>query len=350
MSSQTSKLPKATFKAVSAEEGVEVHFNPASMVYSVENTISQQASSQTTTQYVSRSSAKLSMELQFDTTDTGTDVRMATRQFAAFMEDSGKNSARASTDGAQQAKDADPKKPAPLPPAAPPVLEFAWGSYLFRGILDSFKETIDFFSEEGIALRAMVSIGLSRQDQVFDQLKPNDTVPKPGSLIPTSATGDLTHITSRAGNPYAARILGATNGLDSLRFTRGASLQVSAGVRLNPPAAFITPPASAGAGFGFSASSGVGFGAAFGGSASAGVPATAGAFAGLQSGVATVSSTSGLDISRMAPATVATSVATFPGASFSIGGAANHTGSAGLTADVGTNFSFSDRLTFSGGS
>ncbi len=34
--------------------------------------------------------------------------------------------------------------------------------------MESFKETIDFFSADGIPLRALVSIGLARQDNVFD--------------------------------------------------------------------------------------------------------------------------------------------------------------------------------------
>jgi hypothetical protein len=48
----------------------------------------------------------------------------------------------------------------------------------------------------------------------------------------------------------------------------------------------------------------------------------------------------------MLPATSGADVAAFSGASFSLGGAANSTGSSGLSTDVGTNFSFSDRLTF----
>jgi len=86
---------------------------------------------------------------------------------------------------------------------------------------------------------------------------------------------------------------------------------------------------------------------AFGASASAGVSASAGAFAGLQTGRATVSSTANLNPLQMVPVTVSTDVSAFDGASFSLGGAANNTGSAGLSTDVGSSFSFSDRLTFS---
>jgi hypothetical protein len=42
-------------------------------------------------------------------------------------------------------------------------------------------------------------------------------------------------------------------------------------------------------------------------------------------------------------------VATFGGASYSFGGVARSTGSAGLSSDVGARSSFSDRLTFSNG-
>jgi hypothetical protein len=66
----------------------------------------------------------------------------------------------------------------------------------------------------------------------------------------------------------------------------------------------------------------------------------------LQSGRATVSTTAQLDPSKMLPATVGADFSTGVGASFSLGGSANSSDSAGLSADVGVNFRFSDRLTF----
>jgi hypothetical protein len=265
---------------------------------------------------------------------------------------------------------------------------FQWGTYQFQGIMDSFKETIDFFSNDGVALRALVSIGLSRQDQVFDEGANLSGTTTSGSLVPSSSTDSAQSMATRGGDPGAARQLGADNGLESLRFTGGASLQVSGGgVQLNPPAAFVTASAGAGMSLGISvgasagasagvsiggsvgisagASAGVSFGAssgasggisagvqigglgpAFGASASAGVMATAGAFAGLQTGRAPTSTTANLNPLQMLPAIVGTDVGAYNGASFSLGGAANSTGSSGLSTDVGTNFSFSDRLTF----
>jgi hypothetical protein len=67
----------------------------------------------------------------------------------------------------------------------------------------------------------------------------------------------------------------------------------------------------------------------------------------LQTGRAVVSTTSNLNPLQMLPATVGTDVSTFAGASFSLGGIANNTGSFGLSTDVGTEFSFANRLTFS---
>jgi hypothetical protein len=362
MPQQPPKIAKATLAALPNGKPLEVHFNPASLVYSVENSVAQQSGNPKKAQYVAQFSGKLTMDLQFDTTDTGSDVRTFTNQVALFMQASGNASAAAASNapsasgGAQSA-----------PAKAPPVLQFKWGSYVFKGIMDSFKETIDFFSADGIALRSLVSIGLSRQDQVFDENADLSGPSSGGSLVPSSSGDSALSMATRGGDPNATRQLGTDNGLESLRFTGGASLQIGASVQLNPPAAFVTAP-SAAAGAGLSvgvsmgASAGVsvgvsagisvggqisGFGASFGASSSAGVPATAGAFAGIQTGRAQVTTTANLNPRQMLPATVGTDVSTFDGASFTLGGAANSSGSAGLSSDVGTKFSFSDRLTFS---
>ncbi len=384
MPDQPPIVAKATLTALPGGTPLNVHFNPASLVYSVENSVAQQSGNPKKAQYVAQFSGKLTMDLQFDTTDTGSDVRTVTNQVALFMQASA-NASAAAQNSAPPSANGNSSGP---PPKAPPVLMFQWGTYQFQGIMDSFKETIDFFSNDGVALRALVSIGLSRQDNVFDEGANLSGPTGAGSLVPSSSSDSAQSMATRGGDPSAARQLGADNGLESLRFTGGASLQVSGGgVQLNPPAAFVTASsASAGAGLslgisvgasaggslgvsiggsaGISAgvsiggsagssggiSAGVqigGLGPAFGASASAGVLATAGAFAGLQTGRAQSSTTANLNPLQMLPATSGTDVASFSGASFSLGGAANSTGSSGLSTDVGRNFSFSSRLTFS---
>ena len=318
-------------------------------------------------------------------------MRQVTGQVALFMQSSA--SANKSGNGGANAP-------------APAVLSFEWGAYQFQGFMESFKETIDFFSADGIPLRALVSIGLARQDNVFDTGSAN-TPPPSGSLVPTSSSSSVASAAAQGGDPNATRALASANGLENPRFTGGAALEVGGGLQLNAAAGFaasasigggigisgglgvslsagagisagagagvnVSSGGSAGTGFaiGVGASAGVGIsaggsagvsvstgaggqvtlaaggGALFGSTASAGVPATAGAFAGLETGRTTVSTTTQLDPMRMLPATVGSDVAAGANASFGLGGVA--TAPSGFSTDVGASFSFSDRLTFDG--
>ena len=92
---------KPTAKAMLVSLGpnptkVPVHFNPASLVYTVENSTKQQSGTPKRKQFAAQFSGKLTMDLQFDTTDTGADVRTYTNQVALFMQASGNASAAAS--------------------------------------------------------------------------------------------------------------------------------------------------------------------------------------------------------------------------------------------------------------
>ncbi len=367
-------VTKAFLQSLPDGDPIEVHFNPASLVYSLENSTRQQGNDPKRRQYAGQFTGKLTMDLQFDTTNSGDDVRCITNQVALFMQ----SSAQATKAGSGNSSGAN----AP----AQPVLAFQWGTYVFKGIMESFKETIDFFSADGVPLRALVSIGLARQDNVFDEdqaLLGTDT--GAGSVVQTSSGDSATSAATKGGDPKASRALASANGLDNLRFTGGASLQVNAGIQFNAAAGFaasasvgggisasggigLGASASAGAsiglgggasaGIGFSAGAGVsasisggaqlsigaGGGAIFGSSASAGVPATAGAFAGLESGRAVVSTTAQLNPLKMMPATVGADVSVGSNAGFRLGGSA--TARSGFSSDVGTTFSFNDRLVF----
>ncbi|NJN82151.1 MAG: hypothetical protein HC802_07655 [Caldilineaceae bacterium] len=125
-----------------AGSGFKVHFNPASLQYTVKNTL-KAGSGKSKQQYVSQTSGQLSTELIFDTTHSGEDVRVHTAKVVAFMK-----------------PDARTK--------APPTVHFEWGTFMFRGLVDSYKETIDFFAANGVPLRSTVSLTLTSQDKVFD--------------------------------------------------------------------------------------------------------------------------------------------------------------------------------------
>jgi hypothetical protein len=235
---------------------------------------------------------------------------------------------------------------------------------------------------------------LARQDDVFDSTDKNAGVSDslaPGSVVATPAGGNVTGLASQGGDPDATRALASANGIENPRFTGGAALQVGGGIQLNAAVGFVASASagggagisggvgaslSAGGGFGIGANAsggagvsalagvsvGVGVsvstsaggqvtlapggGALFGSTMSASVPATLGAFAGLEVGRATISTTANLDPARMLPATVGSNVSAGANASFGLGGIA--LAQTGFSTDVGASFSFSDRLTFDG--
>lgn len=303
---------------------IDVHFNPVSLQFSITNQLDPQQRSKDKKQYVKESSGKLTMDLVFDTTDTGQNVRGATGKIAAFMQPDAKH--------------------------VPPMVRFEWGAFAFQGIVESYKETIDFFSSNGVPLRASVNLTLSDQQKVFDQnaATGSRTADVTGGLTPSNTVevppADPSSVASQAGDPRAASAIAALNGLESLRFPSGP-LVLDASASLRGPVAF----ASGGAGLGLSASAGAGLSvggglsagasAGFGASASAGISASAGAFAGLRTDLSANASNGALDTSSLFSASGSVNVATDQGARFSVGGRAIVEGSAGISANVGVDAS-----------
>jgi hypothetical protein len=326
----TFKRATFTVQGSGAPAPIEVHFNPVSLQYTIANTLKEGKGTKTK-QFVAQSTGKLTMDLVFDTTHSGEDVRTHTDKIARFME--------------------------PDQDKVPPVVEFQWGTYTFRGMVESYKETIDFFAASGVPLRAAVNLSMARQDNVFSSDTAKD--PPEDVDVPLAAGDDATSTASRAGDPGAGRSLAAQNGQDSMRFPTGASLTVGASVKLSPPVAFASGGAgigvkagagigvSGGAGFGVKGSGGISAsaGVSIGGKASAGVTASAGAFAGLRTGAAARAGAS-LNLATLVQAPASTALATSAGASFDATGRATLSGSASLKADVGANASLRARIQF----
>ena len=257
-------IPKDFKRATFTPQGgpnpkpIEVHFNPVSLQYTITNTM-KEGKGKKTKQFVTQSTGKLTMDLVFDTTHNGEDVRAHTDQVAKFME--------------------------PDKDKVPPVVEFQWGTYKFRGMVESYKETLDFFAASGVPLRAAVNLTMARQDEVFASAGKQDK-PEPVN-VPLGLGDDATSTASKGGNPGAGRSLAAQNGQESMRFPSGGLLTVGASVTLSPPVAFakagvsLSGGASVGAGFGLSAGAGVSAGAGISARAGAGVSAGAGASIGI---------------------------------------------------------------------
>ena len=358
-------LATARFRTVKTAEPIEVtvHFNPASLQYTVSNTLKDQGSGSKKKQYVSQTTAKLTMDLVFDTTATGEDVRATTEKMAKMLKPHG-----------------------PSGKQVPPLVEFGWGVYRFSGMVEQYKETLDYFAAGGIPLRSGVNLTLSQQeDVVFESTKnPNATVDGDLKLepvtVPTSTgpSGGPAGVANSLGDPRAARAIASANGAASLRFSGGGELAVGvgAGVSLSAAAAFS---AGASAGFGAGVSGGVGLGisggAGVGISAGAGVGVSAGASAGfgigggvsagagagagvgisVGGGAAAGADFSGLragistDVSMPdsgAALALTADAGSGGGVQFGLGGRAQSSGSASLSADVGANAELTARLGF----
>lgn len=314
------KPTRATFTDVTHKgKPFEVHFNPASLQIALANTLEEKGQGKDKKQYVSKSSAKLTVDLVYDTTTTGDDVRTHTGKVARFME----------------AEGADEKK------RTPPTVLFEWGTFKFQGLVESYKETIDFFSHDGIPLRASVNLTMSRQEVVFtdDKAKPKSTAV---DAPPTS--GDATQIATQAGNPGGGRGLAAANGLESMRFPSGP-VSLDASIPLGGPVAFATGGAGIGLGVsgGFSAgisggagigiSGGISGGASFGAGVGGGFGLGAGASAGVSFG-ASAGASFGAGASLGAGASFGASAGAGASASFGAGASfgASASASAGFSA------------------
>src|SRR5215831_2183597 len=214
---------------------ITVHFNPASLQYTVANTqdANKKDSKNKAVQYISQSTAKLTMDLVFDTTLTGEDVRTATEPVANLMKP-------------------DDKK-------IPPDVEFGWGAYTFRGIVEQYKETLDFFSPDGVPLRSSINLTLSQNDFKFAPQGKNpsasvDSDVSPEAVVLPDSSGPAS-VANSLGDPRAARAIATASASASLRFGAGGG-----DVTLSAPAAFSTG-VSGGIGGGLGISGGIGAGA-----------------------------------------------------------------------------------------
>lgn len=308
----------ATFETLSGPPlKVEVHFNPASLQYQVSNTLKEEGKGAKKKQYVSQTSAKLTMDLVFDTTDTGTDVRLVTSKMAQLLQPIAEGSSK----------------------FVPPTVKFSWGAYVFTGLVEQYKETIDFFAAGGLPLRAAINLTLANQDKVFEagtsaeRAKVDDDLTPEPVVVPDEGgpVGGAQGLANALGAPRAARAIAAANGAASLRFGGGAGLAVGA---------------SASAGFSAGAAMGAGFAAGIGASAGAGLGASAGASASASGGV-----------SLLPAAAFAAGGGAGLGASAGIGGAAGlglgASGGAGLSlgggVGVGAGLSAGAGLSVGGG-
>jgi hypothetical protein len=146
---EVSSKPTAT--PPQAQSGkIEVQINPATLRYQMASTadFGKDAGRQKTSYQGSTST--LSFDLVFDTADEGdtehpVDVRTRTRQLERFVLPNMKQ-----------------------PKAAPPRLQFTYGTFTVIGVMTALNQDFDFFSASGVPLRAKCAVTIKEQKPEFD--------------------------------------------------------------------------------------------------------------------------------------------------------------------------------------
>src|SRR5580704_12889916 len=122
--------------APEGQTSFQVLFNPTQYSVDKGNTIAQAAIpglEAPILQYVHGNTRTLSMDLYFDTYEEGRDVRDA-------------------TDNVYDLLLIDPDT------HAPPICDIAWGSFTFRGVVDSVSGKFTLFLADGTPVRATLSV------------------------------------------------------------------------------------------------------------------------------------------------------------------------------------------------
>jgi hypothetical protein len=200
----------------------EVQFNPESLKVTFANAIVQpqggdQASGSGGRQFVGAGTTKLALQLWFDVTamekDPVDDVRRLTTKVIYFM--------------TPQKGDQDPKK------LAPPGVQFQWGTFIFKGMIEALEETLEFFSPDGKPLRASMNVTLSKQT-ILETAPDGDgaVTPRPGHA-PLKAANDGDSLQNMAGKNGKDdwQSIASGNGIeDPLRMDAGALVDLNVGV------------------------------------------------------------------------------------------------------------------------
>jgi len=211
-----------------------VQFNPQTLKLNYSN---QKAGGEqpkgSSTQFVGRGVTKLSLELWFDIalalpegSTAKRDVRRLTQEVQYFM------------------------TPQKVPGSGtdkylPPGLRFQWGSFTFVGVMDSMDETLDFFSSDGLPLRANVAISASKQEIQYDAANAATVQNRQSSGLqkytPANAGSSLQQeaaksnsAASSSGGPPDWKGLALANGIENPRMlAAGAMLNLSASASVN---------------------------------------------------------------------------------------------------------------------
>ncbi len=229
---QAEKLAKAKMQELnddwSAPAGndrdVTVQFNPETLKVNYTNQVAEvkgapDKGDPAPLQFVGAGTTKLTVQLWFDVSGQGdgtdnavVDVRELTKRVAYFM--------------TPQERTIKGKKHLLVP-----AVRFVWGSFTFDGVMDSLDETLEYFSSEGVPLRASMSFGLAQQKiKEFSGRAGSSALPglpaTPGTQPLTAARSgeSVQAVVGRAGAGADWKAVASANGIENPRFPGAGSL------------------------------------------------------------------------------------------------------------------------------
>ncbi|MGA9583127.1 MAG: hypothetical protein WBR13_14295, partial [Allosphingosinicella sp.] len=229
---------------------IPVHFNPTSLRVALTN----QFGDDPPEQHARATTGKLDVELLFDTSHDGSDVRSATEALRTMAVATGVTPPA----GGQQ----------PQANGSLPKVFFHWGTASFEGLIESLTETLDYWSSDGVPLRASIALSMKGSElrssaYTASAMATNVDAPALVDFVPVAAMDGMgaSGAAAKGGDPGAGRFLAALNGMESMRAgaSAGASLSASASINLSAAAGFaMSGGVSAGAGIGFGAGASAG--------------------------------------------------------------------------------------------
>ena len=210
----------ANFQPNDRGNNVTVQFNPETLKVSYANQIATPAGSgdQNGTpprQFVGAGTTKLSLQLWFDVTaempagtSSESDVRKLTQKVVFFI------------------------TPDPDSNNVPPAVRFIWGSFQFDGLMEGCEESLEFFSADGIPLRASMTLNLTQQKIVKFSFAKQAGAPPPGSgeprgtrpLAAAPAGKTLQGMAASQGKGVSWQEIAAANNIENPRLLQAGQL------------------------------------------------------------------------------------------------------------------------------
>ena len=191
------KKAKIIVSRGTAEEQLEVLFNPNEYALESANNFAWQTIPGLQTpiaQFISGEATTLSMELFFDSYETGTDVRLQTSKISKLLD-----------------VDKDLH--------APPSCRFVWGSLDFKGVVERVSQKFTMFMDSGLPVRATLSVSFKALQSMQEQYQDTPRQSADRTKMKMLRQGDQLWMIAAEEyeNPGEWRAIAEANGIDNPR-------------------------------------------------------------------------------------------------------------------------------------